>query len=69
MKTHRCEKLLKSKVSIRHNRYVENSCLDMDWNTETWRLFSYHWDNDWDCMLQHHVSEIKYCPFCGEKLD
>lgn len=68
MKTHRCEESLKSNVSIRYCRFMEGYNLDLDWNREIWGLYHYEFDIEWEYTIQKHVSEIKYCPYCGEKL-
>ena len=66
MKTHRCEGSLKAKVSIRYShRYPK-------WSNQgdkvTWRLFQLEIDSEYDTKYLSHVSEIKFCPFCGEEL-
>ena len=66
MKTHRCDGSLKNEISIRYAKKYEN------WNYKddyvAWRLFHLEHDSEWENEYLSHVTEIKYCPFCGEKL-
>jgi hypothetical protein len=65
MKTHRCKESLKAKISIRYtNQFQMNIQNDYD----AWRLFNCIYDTDYDSIYLHHVSEIKYCPYCGAEL-
>jgi len=66
LKTHRCEKSLKAEASIRYTYRSEFMRTPND--KETWRLFHYIPDFDYDTTIQYHVSEIEYCPFCGLEL-
>lgn len=66
MKTHRCEKSLKAKVSIRYEYKYANMSVDDDYLA--WRLFELEDNYPYDPYLSH-VAEIVYCPFCGTKLD
>lgn len=67
MKTHRCEKSLKAKVSIRYTKQFSISW-DINGDKETWRLFHYTYNSEYDTVSQCHVSKIEYCPFCNKKL-
>ena len=66
IKTHRCKGSLNSRLSIRCTtpysvRYKEDEV--------AWRLFSIE-ESDYDCSRYlSHITEINYCPFCGEKLE
>ena len=64
--THRCEGSLKHKLSIRFSKEFNNMTIPYDF--ETWRLFELEIDADYDSKYLSHVSEINFCPFCGEKL-
>ena len=67
MKTHRCEGSLKNKVSIRYTkqyRYINDLC-----DYEAWRLFKLRIDSEYDTKYLSHISEIKFGPYCGKKLD
>lgn len=66
MKTHRCESSLKNGVSIRFTFHSEFMRQDND--KETWRLFNYVPNYDYNCVSSYPIAEIKYCPFCGEEL-
>jgi hypothetical protein len=66
MKTHRCEKSLKSKVSIRYNKQFPRWNIGGD--KEAWRLYHYTYNGEYDSITDCHVSEIEFCPYCGEKL-
>lgn len=69
MKTHRCEGSLKAKVSIKYCRFMDDYNLEEDFNKLTWRLYQYIFNYDWDRYHKNHVGEIKFCPYCGEKLE
>lgn len=67
MRTHRCEGSLKNKVSIRYTkqyRYI-NALYDY----EAWRLFELRIDFEYDSKYLSHISEIKFCPYCGKELE
>lgn len=64
---HRCKGSLKANVSIRYGYSSEFMRLQGD--IKAWRLFCYEYDYDYMSMNSHHVSEISYCPYCGEKLE
>ena len=68
MITHRCKGSLKHGVSIRFCKKL--SPWEIPGDYKTWRLFKHTidseaWNND---GYLEHISEIDYCPFCGEKL-
>ena len=68
MKTHRCKGSLKAEVSIRYDyRFQLKMLRDLDYLA--WRLYHYTFDGEYDCIEECHVSEIIYCPYCGEKLE
>jgi hypothetical protein len=56
-KTHRCEESLKHYASIRFK--------------EKWILYKleYDWETGMDNHYNKPIYEIKYCPFCGIKLN
>ena len=67
MHTHRCDGSLKNKVSIRYTkqyRYINDLC-----DYEAWRLFKLQIDSEYDTKYLSHVSEIKFCPYCGKELE
>lgn len=66
MKTHRCEKSLENKVSIRYSR--EFNSLKLMRDSEAWRMFVLKYDGEYDVNYLTHVSKIKYCPFCAVEL-
>ena len=60
--SHRCDGSLAAGASI---RYEENF-----YDTPPkWYLKTYGINMDWDCVELESMTEIKYCPFCGEKLE
>lgn len=63
--THRCKGSLKNEVSIRFTN--EYGSLEISDDFETWRLFK-PTDSDYGSTFLSHVSEIKFCPFCGKEL-
>lgn len=66
MLTHRCQGSLDNKASIRFDYMSSISFRD---DIRAWRLFVYRRDPEYDVCIKHHVAEIKYCPFCGKKLE
>ena len=67
IRTHRCEGSLKNEVSIRYTkqyRYI-NALYDY----EAWRLFKLRIDSEYDSKYLSHISEIKFCPYCGKELE
>lgn len=67
MKNHRCEGSLKNEISINYSIKYKNVYDENDY--EAWRLFQNKYDWDYDSHYQFHIAEIKYCPFCGIKLE
>ena len=68
MITHKCEKSLKRGKVIRFCKKFEE--WDIEGDYKAWRLFQNtipYCECDNDVYLEH-ISEIDYCPFCGEKL-
>lgn len=64
-KTHRCEGSLKNKVSIRY----ENPYFPLDKDVPHWWLEKAEKDYEWDSYFVQALMIIKYCPFCGERLE
>lgn len=54
--SHRCTGSLAAGASIRYEY-------------SKWYLKTYGINMDWDCVELESRTEIKYCPFCGEKLE
>lgn len=54
--THRCAGSLAAGASIRYEY-------------SKWHLKTYGINMDCDCVELESMTEIKYCPFCGEKLE
>ena len=67
MITHRCEGSLTSRVSIRYDYMSSISGWRDDFRE--WRMFNYRYDYDYDVFVRNHVAIIKFCPFCGKKLE
>lgn len=68
MKSHRCEGSLAAHMSI---RYDDNpDCLFLS-HELCWRLRRVECDyNSYDSIYLENVAQgIKYCPFCGKKLE
>ena len=36
---------------------------------EAWRLFELRIDFEYDSKYLSHISEIKFCPYCGKELE
>ena len=64
--THRCEGSLKNEMSIRFT--TQYNSLEISDDFVTWRLFRLETDYDYNSTYLSHVSEIKFCPFCGKEL-
>ena len=67
MRTHRCEGSLKNKVSIRYSKQYRH--INALYDYEAWRLFKLRIDSEYDSKYLSHISEIKFCPYCGKKLE
>ena len=67
MKTHRCEGSLANEVSSRYCKKF--SIIDYPGDYEAWRLFKLQIDSEYDTKYLSHVSEIKFCPYCGKELE
>ena len=65
--THRCKGSLENRVSIRFTDILQE-LREEDKEDVTWRLFSIEEDYEYLHTYMSHVSEITYCPFCGQKL-
>ena len=63
LKTHRCEKSLKERMSIRYYSPRLNIYKERQW----WLLKATE-DFDWNCWYLNPVCPIQYCPFCGTEL-
>lgn len=64
--SHRCEKSLKNKMSIRYyDPYPNYPSL----SNKAWWLFQQKYDFEYDCINLVRISPIEYCPYCGEKLE
>lgn len=63
--THKCEKSLQNKMSIRYyDPYPNYPSL----SNKTWWLCKQEYDFEWDYTNLVPVSPIVYCPYCGDKL-
>lgn len=74
MITHRCKELLEYNknshipVAIRYEKWFKN--LDINNDYPSWILSNLEWDSeDWYVKYMTNCCRIKYCPFCGEKLN
>lgn len=67
MRTHRCEGSLKNKVSIRYTKQYRH--INALYDYEAWRLFELRIDFEYDSKYLSHISEIKFCPYCGKELE
>lgn len=74
MITHRCKELLEYNkkshipVAIRYEKWFKN--LDINNDYSSWILSCLEWnDEDWDIKYMTNCCRIKYCCFCGEKLE
>ena len=64
-KTHRCEKSLKRKCSIRYGDEFEHFPAN---GKKAWYLRQLVDDYEYYVKYLAYAVEIEYCPFCGEKL-
>lgn len=65
--THRCEGSLKNEVSIRYTKEFQDINYSSDYIA--WRLFkATEFEDGYGEMYLKHISEIKFCPFCGKEL-
>lgn len=63
--THRCKGVSENNTPIRYSyRHLYRKEDGM-----AWRLKLLMHDYDWDTKYLRFVSEIQYCPYCGEKLE
>jgi len=67
MRTHRCEGSLKNEVSIRYTKQYRH--INALYDYEAWRLFKLRIDSEYDSKYLSHISEIKFCPYCGKELE
>lgn len=62
MITHRCRGSLKAGISIRYGkRWYDNQ--------NAWRMWEPVIDDEWITTVLTPVAEIRFCPFCGQKLE
>lgn len=59
---HRCPESLRNKMRIT----LKDELL---YHTDKWELYKPKYDYDWDSWYLEKIAEIKYCPFCGERLN
>ena len=61
MTTHRCEGSLEADISIRYGKgWFEGNA---------WRMWKPITDSEWGTTVLTPISEIRFCPFCGKKLE
>ena len=59
--THRCKGSLKAGISIRHGKgWFEGNA---------WRMWKPITDSEWGTTVLTPIAEIRFCPFCGKKLE
>ena len=71
IKTHRCKELLEyNKSNYKPCAIQYGSLLNHFKEEPSWVFKSLEWSNeDWDIQWMGGIARIKYCPFCGVKLD
>lgn len=65
MKTHRCKDSI-GNASIRFFNRFENIGIKEE---PKWWLGALIYDSDWDAKYISYKLNIKYCPYCGQRLD
>jgi hypothetical protein len=62
MTTHRCDGSLKAGVSIRYGK---------GWfdNKNAWWMWKTVSDDEWNLPVLAPIAKIRFCPFCGQKLE
>lgn len=60
-RTHRCPESVKNKMHIKLKD-------ELIYNTDKWELYQAKYDFDYATWYLQKIAEIKYCPFCGERL-
>lgn len=61
MITHRCKGSLEAGISIRYEK---------DWfNRTAWWISAPMLDDEWITTVLTPIAEIRFCPFCGQKLE
>ena len=69
IKTHRCKELLEyNKCNFKPCTIRYGTWLPYD--NPDWLLYSLETsDEDWDIKYMSYMAKIKYCPWCGKKLE
>lgn len=65
--SHRCEGSLESQCSIRRYEHVPR--LNMLYDDGKWHLYMQNYDLDYCYTYMDHVAEVRFCPWCGKRLD
>lgn len=68
IKTHRCKELLE----YNKNNYKPCAIQYEPWfynENPTWIIKALETDNEWYSTYMWHFAKIKYCCFCGKKLE
>ena len=65
VKSHRCERLLNAKQSIRHGYGYKHTKRD---DYLGWWVYGWKYDSEYDPIFSC-LFKLDFCPFCGEKLE